>query len=330
MKTTFITWYPSCRRSDTIASRLDGRSFLIHFFQFKQPLIAGPKYVAQAYSTLRILIKERPDVALVASPPVFAVAVVALYCMFTKRRYIVDAHTGMFDDPRWTWLLPLTKYLSRHAICTIVTNDHLKMEVEEWGANAIIIGDVPVVFPETEKKRLGDGKHVVVVNTFSQDEPLNEILEAARNTPSVIFHVTGNLKHSRHGDFSSPPANVKYTGWVTDDEYAGLLRSANIVMCLTTSDHTMQRGGYEAMALGKPLVTSDWSVLRETFSSGTVYTNNTVENISSSVLKALENQAELEAEMIELSVKRKYIFQDRLEHLKIQILSKTRTTTPDP
>ncbi len=325
MKTTFITWYPNCRRSDTIASKLEGSSYLIHFLQFKQPLLAGPKYIAQAYSTLRILLKEKPDVILAASPPVFAVVVVAFYCLFTKSRYIVDAHTGMFDDPRWTWLLPLTKYLSRQAICTIVTNNYLHEEVESWGASSIIIGDVPVVFPETNDKNLGDGKHVVVVNTFSQDEPLNEILEAAKNTPSVIFHITGNLKHSRHREFSSPPDNVKYTGWVTDDEYAALLRSANVVMCLTTSDHTMQRGGYEAMALGKPLVTSDWSVLRETFSAGTIYTNNSANNISSSVLKALENQTDLEEQMVDLSVKRKLIFKDKLEQLNNLMRIKSQT-----
>lgn len=325
MKTTFITWYPNCRRSDTIASRLDGKSFLIHYLQFKQPLLAGPKYFAQALSTLRTLIKEKPDIVLVASPPVFAVAVVWLYCLFTKSRYIIDAHTGMFDDPRWTWLLPLTRYLSKRAVCTIVTNRFLQEEVHAWGADAIIIGDVPVIFPETDKKDLGYGKHVVVVNTFSQDEPLNDILEAARRIPSVTFHITGNLKHSRHNELVSPPDNVRYTGWVTDEEYAALLRAADVVMCLTTSDHTMQRGGYEAMALGKPLVTSDWTVLRETFSAGTVYTNNTVENISSSVQSALDKQADLETQMLELSVKRKQIFMDKLEQLKTQISNTTNT-----
>lgn len=316
MKTTFITWYPSCRRSDTIASKLGGRSYLIHFLRFKQPLFAAPKYIAQTFSTLRILIKERPDVVFVASPPVFAVAVVSLYCLLTRCRYIIDAHTGMFDDPRWTWLLPLTKFQARHAICTIVTNKYLKRTVDSWDAKTIVIADVPVVFPETGESNLGDGKHVVVVNTFSQDEPINEILEAATKLPSVNFHITGNIKHSRHSELAAPSKNVKYTGWVTDEEYAGLLRSANVVMCLTTNDHTMQRGGYEAMALGKPLVTSSWDVLRETFSSGTIHTDNTADHIASSILDAIERQPELEQQMTELAKTRKLIFQEKLDQLK--------------
>ena len=101
---SFVTWYPSCRRSDTLAERLGGRSHLIHYFEFKRPMYAPAKYILQAATTFRRLLRDRPDVVFVASPPVFAVVAVWAYAKVSGTPYIVDAHTGVFDDPRWTWL----------------------------------------------------------------------------------------------------------------------------------------------------------------------------------------------------------------------------------
>ena len=128
----------------------------------------------------------------------FAVLVVWIYTKVFGVQYVIDAHTGMFDDPRWTWLLPLSRSLSRQAAATIVTNEFLKKQVESWGARAIIIGDVPVEFGTGEPANLGPGFHVVVINTFSQDEPLDEVLLAAKQLPEVRFHITGNPRHSRN------------------------------------------------------------------------------------------------------------------------------------
>jgi hypothetical protein len=50
-------------------------------------------------------------------------------------------------------------------------------------------------------------------------------------------------------------------------------------MVLTKRDHTMQLGGYEAVAVAKPLITSDWDVLKKYFSQGTLYVDNTPEDI---------------------------------------------------
>lgn len=322
VKVSFITWYPSCRRSDTLAEALGGTSYLIHFLSFKQPLFAPFKYVLQTLSTWRHLVRDKPQIVLVASPPVFAAFTVWIYCRLSGARYIIDAHTGVFDDSRWTWALPLSRFLSRGANTTIVTNRHLQRVVQGWGAHSIIIGDVPVHFARASQVNLGPGYHVAVINTFSQDEPLDEILSAAKALPTVKFHITGNLQHSRNVCLQSPPSNARFTGWISDDSYADLLRSANVVMCLTTHDHTMQRGAYEAMALEKPLITSDWGLLREIFHDGTIHVDNSADAIAQAVTRALTERETMEVGMRRLAQERSLVFKRNLE-----LLQQTFTTT---
>jgi glycosyltransferase involved in cell wall biosynthesis len=315
-KISFITWYPSCRRSDALAKELGGTSHLIHYFAFKQPSIAPLKYVIQTITTWRELWRDKAELVLVASPPVFAGLAVWMYCRLSGCHYVVDAHTGVFDDSRWTWLSRLSRFLSRGAAATIVTNSFLKTIVEDWGCRAVVIGDVPVEFPDVTLMDLGAGSHIAVINTFSQDEPLDEILLAARQLSDIQFHITGNLRHSRSQWSESCPSNAHFTGWLSEEHYAALLSSVDVVMCLTTHDHTMQRGAYEAMALEKPLITSDWNLLRETFHDGTIHVDNTAAAIGAAVGRALANKDDMSIAMRRLGQERLSVFQRNLKHLR--------------
>jgi glycosyltransferase involved in cell wall biosynthesis len=299
-----------------LAKELGGISHLIHYLAFKQPSIAPLKYVLQTIATWRELWRDKAELVLVASPPIFAVLAVWVYCRLSGVHYIVDAHTGVFDDSRWTWLSRLSRFLSRGAAATIVTNSFLKNIVEDWGGLAIVIGDVPVEFPDVTPVDLGPGSHVAVINTFSQDEPLDEILIAARQLPDIQLHVTGNLRHSRNQWSESSPPNAHFTGWLSEERYAALLCSVDVVMCLTTHDHTMQRGAYEAMALDKPLITSDWNLLRETFHDGTIHVDNTAAAITAAVGRALANKYDMSIAMRKLGQERLSVFQRNLQHLR--------------
>jgi hypothetical protein len=191
MRASFITWYPYCRRSDTIAAALGAPSHLIHYLTFKRPSHAPLKYVLQTVTTLKVLRRERPELVLVAAPPIFAVLPVFLYARFTGARVVIDAHTGLFEHTRWKWLLPLTRALMVRADAVVVTGAHLRDLVRSWGANVVIIGDVPVSFVAGRPPATTTRPRVVVVNTFSVDEPVDAVLAAARLVPEADFFVTG-------------------------------------------------------------------------------------------------------------------------------------------
>ena len=141
MRSSFITWYPYCRRSDVIAAALEGPSHLIHFLSPRRPLHAPLRYIMHTLQTLSVLVREKPDVVLVAVPPIFAALPVMLWARIRRgRRVVIDAHTGIFDHSKWSWLMPLTRWVFRRADAVIVTGTHLAELVESWvGITGIIL-----------------------------------------------------------------------------------------------------------------------------------------------------------------------------------------------
>lgn len=324
MKIEFITWMAHCRRSDGIAESLGGRSRMISHLGFQRPATAPLRYLLDAVSTLRILIRSRPDAVLVASPPFVAPLVVWGYAAARRIPFAIDAHTGVFDDPRWKWSRPISRVLSSRAAATIVTGDHLRRVVEGWGSRTVIIGDVPVSFPDVLPAQLGDGFNVTMVCSFAPDEPIAAALDAVRGLEGVRLHITGRTSRAAPGLVESAPPNVRFTDFLSDDDYAALLGGSDAVLVLTTRDHTMQRGAYEAVALATPLITSDWPILRETFSRGTIHVDNSAPQIRSALERARAEATQLRTEAAALRQERSEVFARRLEILRATLRSPRR------
>src|SRR5688572_29244285 len=243
------------------------------------------KYLGQWLKTARILAAERPDAVFVMTPPLIA-ALPAFWYAFTRRKAVVlDAHTAAFLHPRWRRLQWLQWALCRRAATTIVHNEHLAELVRSYGAHATVVHDVPVIFPSPEPFARTDAFTVAVVCSFNYDEPLEAILDAATLVPDVQFYVTGNPLHLSAELAARLPENVRLTGFLSTAAYGGLLASADAVMTLTTRDHTMLRGAYEAIYQGTPVIVSNWDLLREAFPEGAVHVDNTPDDIARAVTR---------------------------------------------
>jgi len=301
----FVSWAPFCSRSDSIAKHLNGSSYMIYLSALgSNYLTVGIKYLLQAVMTWKVLRRTRADVVFVMSPPVIAALAVWLYTRCCGGKYFIDAHTATFVDPRWQKVAWLQRFVSRRAVATIVTDHHWARLVESWGGRAVIVAEVPVFFPTPAYPELIGKWKIVLVATFTNDEPIAEFLEAARNMPDVSFFVTGDQRQLRSKLRSKTPRNVTYTGFVPDREYVGLLLSADAVMCLTTLDHTMQRGAYEAMHLGRPIITSNTELLRKIFSKGAVHVDSRAEDICRGVQEMLQELHRYEQEVVGLRKER--------------------------
>lgn len=286
----FLVWGPPSHgpRSQVLAQALHIPE--LHFVSAtsrRGAWVAPFKYGVQALKTLRLLFHKRPKIVFVQSPPGLAVLVVYLYTALTGGRYLVDAHSAALLLPYWTRPRWLYRLLAQKALTTMVTNEHFQQMIAEWGGHALVLRDIPANFPPAAPLALNGKFHITVVNTFSPDEPLEQVLEAAAGLGDVQFHVTGR---PRNGQPMPPaPANVHFTGFLPTEQYYALLRGSHAVMCLTTRNHTMQRGACEALSLGKPIITSDWPLLRDYFHRGTVHVDNSSEGIRQGVGMLQEN-----------------------------------------
>ena len=291
----FIVWGPAGKgRRSIVLGRAMGVpevSFLTGTWRrglFRDPL----KYPRQVWRTLAILLRGRPTIVYVQSPPTVATWIVAAYAAVGGGAFVIDAHSDAFQRPRWTRPVWLNRLIARRAAATLVTDEHWARRLAAWQAPFLVVPDVPV---PPEMPSLASAPHesspgfvVMVVNTWSGDEPIVEVAAAAAELPEVTFEVTGHAD-ARVARLGLLPPNVHFAGFLPDAEYYDLMRRAQAVICLTTRDHTMQRGACEALSLGTPIITSDWPLLRSYFDRGTVHVDNTAPGIRDGVQRMMEH-----------------------------------------
>lgn len=292
-RVTYISWAESCSRSDHTARELGGRSHMVYEGHLgSRPSTVLWKYWLQGRTTASILRQERPDVVFVMTPPLLAAIPAFWYAWRRGARVVLDAHSAAFLHPRWRWFQWLQRWMCRRAATTLVHNEHIANIVERAGGHATLVPDVPIVyesaaFPYDKQAQFT----VAVVCSFNYDEPLPAIIDAARDLPDVRFLVTGNPKHLDPDLKARMPENMTLTGFISTEAYGGLISGADAVLTLTTRDHTMLRGAYEAIYQGTPVIVSDWPLLKEAFPEGAVHVDNSSQGIAAGV-RAMRQQPE--------------------------------------
>jgi glycosyltransferase involved in cell wall biosynthesis len=265
----FLCWIDQQGRSRDLAERLGAELHLIHSGITRRLVTAPLRYLDQMVTTGRVIAGRRPSALIVMQPPLPLLVIAWIAAKWRPRplRLVVDYHHDPFEERRWRWSLRPSIAISRRCELSIVTNPAHHAILEAAGVRSLVLHDPPAD-PGTRRDGMQDAGHVLVPSSYSPDEPLDAILEAAAGRAEQRFLVTGRVPP---GLDVRPPVNVTLTDFVSDAEYERLLATAAAVCCLTVNDNTMQRGGYEALAWHKPLVTSDRAVLRDYFGDAAVY-----------------------------------------------------------
>jgi glycosyltransferase involved in cell wall biosynthesis len=301
MKRIFIAWvHPGYEsRTDLLARYLDATTHYIYFGQQGKLLQLPVRYLVQAWQTWRVLRRERPDVVFTQIPPIFCALVVAIYCWSYGARYAIDSHTEALVSRKWRWSHWLHRLLSRRAIITLLHNEHPERIAQRWaGCRCSVLAYIPADYPPGESYPVGEQFSVAVVSSFSKDEPIGVVFEAASRLPEVCFFVTGNPDRIPSHLLKKKPANCRLTGYLPNERYVGLLRAVDAIMVLTTMYNYLLMGGFEAISLGKPFITSDWPLLRNHFSQGTVYIPNTAEGVCEGVRRAQQELPTLQRDIL--------------------------------
>ena len=311
VKTVFVVWYSFSRRAETLASEVKGRVV----FQYEAGLTGGWRtiwrYLVQARKTWQMLNRQKPDLVMVQSPPIFAPLAVVLWCKFWSRStttgkrvpYVIDCHPGTFHDPNWRWALPMLRLLARGAVVTLLCNEPSQKIVEQWRVRNIFLPDGLPRFVEATGTVGTEGEaRVAVISTFAGVEPIAEVFDAARLLPNVTFYVTGDPKRANSALLASKPENVVLTGFLRGGTYVGLLQNVHGIAILTKEPKDLSCGAYEALSLAKPALISDWPGSRQCFQRGFIYVENTPQAIARGVQEMLDEQARLSADAQEMRV----------------------------
>ncbi|ERS81477.1 hypothetical protein Q672_09205 [Marinobacter sp. EVN1] len=262
------------------------------------------RYPVLSLLTIYKILAERPTLVFCQNPSI----ILTFLLVMTKRifgfKLVVDRHSNFkFEyesskDIKWKIFRFVSKFTVKHSDLTIVTNDYLKSVCEGFGGVAMVLPDkLPDMSSgNLEKSRfLTDPNkvHVMAVTTFDSDEPIEEMIEAARCLgENYILYMTGNSdRYFNSGNLRTDiPNNLIFTGFVSEYDYKCLINSVDVVVVLTNKDFILNCGAYEAVSVDAPLVLSDTETLRGYFFKGPVFVKNNPESIMTGVVKAAENK----------------------------------------
>ena len=316
-RAVFISWAKTMPRTKGLAQELGVRDYYIEYWKGRSPWLLPVRYVRQSLETLAVLRRERPRLIIVTNPPILLPLLAWFAARWLKAELIIDSHTTAITG-KWRRVLFLHRFVSRRALATLVTNEPLREMVAAWGAPALVLEDrvpnLPIVpTPPNDHFTVG------VVSLVADDEPLSAILAAAASLPEYRFFITGRIRPQLDPYLARTPPNVSYTGFLTGADYVGLLNRVDAVMVLDTENYTVLCGAYEAVAVEKPLITSDWPVLKNYFSAGALYVDNTPESIRSAVVEADRCAERLRSEMRGLKRLLKRNWDDRFAAIRTRI-----------
>jgi glycosyltransferase involved in cell wall biosynthesis len=304
--TLVLGWVDYHTRNEGIASELGGETVYPLWGPRGSAPMAVLRYVVQGLKTAAVLIRRRPRRLIVMVPPIPALAICTLYARLTGAQILGDVHTYPLVADVWRPFLPATAWLLKRGSGAVVTNEANAAILRRYDVPTLVMHDTPVLTPGRDKPVVepDSGRpHVVMPASFDPDEPIAEVFTAASTMPDVDFTITGRDNRGVT-DGLAVPDNVTLSGYVSREDYEDLLRNATVVCSLTVLENCMQQAGYEAMAFGRPLVTSDSEVLREYFGGAARLTGAEAEQIAEALRDAIDRAPELHAAMVALGEER--------------------------
>lgn len=311
MKQVFIAWASFQRRS---VSMRDHFNFELEFISlsFKDRFWRPLEYFLKSGKTLGLLIGKRPRVIWLQLPPTIMLYLSYLYQkIFNPKSIIIaDCHNATFRTP-WIKLPKIVTLLNRCDLI-LVHSEQVEKQAESLGIHRELIcflEDPPPMIEASPESSQAPYAHpwVLCPCSFNPDEPIDELLEAARLAPDITFVITGKTSRAQGiHDLSDVPNNVKLPGFLPLEVFNDLLLQTDVVLGLTKLDGIQLSVAVEATGIGTPMVLSDTSLLRKLFYKGAVYVNSdNPKLIAQGCYQALSRHDDLAKQVCELKEERR-------------------------
>lgn len=287
-KNIWITWEDH-RRSRELAKAFDADYLYI---PYKGAKIF--RYFVLLLRTYGSLKNSKNKMVFCQNPSIFLAAFLCLFKSVFDYYLIVDRHSNFkfwskgSYNPKWILFHYLSDWSLKNSDVTIVTNEYLKKFVESKGGVSFILPDLIPELPHAANIKEACDKKITFISTYSDDEPIFEILDAAKALgEDYKIYITGSYGRYKYRDLliKNKPDNVVLTGFLSESEYQKQLAISDAVMVITTFEYTLTCGAYEAVSLGKPMILGDTKTIREYFSSGAEYAEPRSQDICDSVKK---------------------------------------------
>lgn len=256
------------------------------------------KYLQRAWEMVGAIVSQKPNQVWLQLPPNFLVPILLVARLFTRQEFslIADCHNAALRRP---WIsLPLSIWSLNRCDLVIVHNSDVLAQALQLGIRKdrlFVLEDAPAYLGGREYREANKSNFVLVPCSFRDDEPISELLAAAKECGSVEFILTGPIaRASAKGYLERAGPNVNFAGFVSTEDFDELVWGASAILGLTTVDGIQLSVAGEAVGAGKALILSDTDTLRRLFGDTAVFCSNTACSIALAVADALENRRSLE------------------------------------
>jgi len=278
-------------------------------FAFRTRYLRPVEYLVKSLLTVSLYIKEKPDTVWLQLPPSFLLHITFLYRYLFNRSLVVvaDCHNASFRAP---WIrVPGTLALLNRCNLVLVHNSLVLQHSSnpKIKANRIhVLEDPPATINASKHAAKGTtgniAPQIVFPCSFNHDEPIAELLNAARLMPEVNIIITGNTDRAAGiHDLNNLPDNVELTGFIPSAEFDQLISRADVVLGLTRLEGIQLSVASEALGAGKPMVLSNTQALTRLFYQGVVYVDSlSAESIAHGCRNAIAGKERLQREVRQL------------------------------
>lgn len=277
-----LAWAAFQRRQVSMATEAGFEcQFLPMAYKGRSHLRRAGHYLALAWRTWRLLSRRRPDTVWLQLPQLPLLWVAWLYRSLAdpNLRIVADCHNAVFQPP-WS-TLPFTRALLSRTTLVLVHNRDVLSQALGMGLDAgrlRVLEDLPApapagALPPVPAAFAGRPRPwVLFAGSYGRDEPVAEVLEAARRLGDGVIAVTGRCSNAaRNGhDIANAPRRAVLTDYVPLATFDALMRHADVVLALTRYDGIQLSVCNEALGFGKAMVVSDTALLRSLFGRAAV------------------------------------------------------------
>jgi glycosyltransferase involved in cell wall biosynthesis len=256
-----------------------------------------PRYLKSTLRTLRAIRTRRPAVVIATNPSIALALLLLLVCRWYRFALVADAHYAGVEALSGSALLQrLLDFYNARVALVIVTNEAQAQRLRACGARTFVCPDpLPLLPGATASAVTVPPKSVFLVCSFDADEPWAQAFaafgELSRRGGFTLW-VSGNYRKAQLPSSGSP--GVRLLGFLPEPQYYAYLSACDLVMDLTILENCLVCGGYEALAAGKPLVTSASTALRSYFAGAAVFTAHDPQAIARAVEEAYAGRERLQ------------------------------------
>ncbi len=329
MKIIFISWTPFGRHTELLGKALNAEIFFINkFIKFKGilwKLLFPIDYIFKSIKSTLILLRTNPRIVFVQNPPSIAVVVIVAISKIFRVKSVIDSHNGAFEKP---WIsVPFHIWALRKADVVTIHNqilfNQLTSDKRFANINFTILNSRLSEFP-LEQKEGSQEKYFIVISSFSDDEPMDILLEGVglftEKETEYKFKITGNYKknilvYEKYHNYQ----NIQFLGFVDDKTYDFLLVNAFGIISLSTRDDVQQFALMEAVGAEVPFISNKNKTNLDLFEQKMIFIDNTVLDVSEGLNRFIKNKNELDKNITEIKIYQKAQWEKQFQNLLRQL-----------